>query len=326
MKSLLRPLTMLAVLCLGAITNADSVRLEDGTHIPGYATKYDEATEVLSWKGEDGKDYELKLADLNTRSTYSVLKSQVPKDNGKGQLQLANFTRDIELFVHAVRHYGYAEKADPSLKPEIDKEVEVLKSRAAKWGMAQAREAAAKGDKKKALDWLERIILKLPDQPEAAEAQRLIDDYYASVKAEHTKEVDSHDDEVLKSGLAEGKKAYDSMLERNKKALQSKGGSTAIKGWEAAVKDGQKALDEIDKFEAKHKDKYAELLNGYRTTINEQIIEIHLNCASQYATRSSYNKALTETNKALAIDSKNAEALSMRARIQDASSRGLRWL
>lgn len=250
----------------------------------------------------------------------------MPKDNGSGQLQLANYARDIELFKHAVRHYGYAEKADPSLKSEVDKELAVLRSRAAKWSMARAREASAKGDKKKALDWLERVILKLPDEPEAAEAQRLVDNYYASVKAESTKEVDNHEDELLKQELAHGKKAYDSMLERNKKALQSKGGSSAVKGWEAAIKDGEKAIGEIDKFEKKYPGKHTELLAGYRKTINDQIIEIYMNLASQYATRSSYNKALTETNKALAIDSSNAEALSMRARIQDAASRGLHWL
>lgn len=326
MRSLIQALALAAVVSFAAAAQAESIRLKDGTRISGYATKYDEAKSVLSWQGDDGKAYELKLDDLDKRSTYSVLKSQVPKENGKGQLQLANFTRDIELFAHAVRHYGYALEADPSLKPEIDKQVAILRTQAGQWGLRQAKAAADKGDTKRALDWLEKIITKLPDEPEAVTAQQLLDNYYASVKAENTKEVDNHQDEVLKEGLAKGKKAYDSMLERNKKALQSKGGSTAVKGWEAAIKDGQKALDEIDKFEKANPDQYTELLAGYRKTVNDQIIEIHMHLASQFATRSSYNDALSEVNKALAIDPKNAEALSMRARIQDASSRGLRWL
>lgn len=326
MHPILRSLALVAAIGIGSLAQAESIRLKDGTHIPGMATKYDETSEVLSWKGDDGKAYELKLSDLDTRSTYSVLKSQVPKDNGKGQLQLANFTRDIELFAHAVRHYGYAEDADPSLKPEVERQMAILRTNAGKWGLRQAQAAADKGDEKRALDWLEKIILKLPNEPEAAQAQQLLDNYYARVKAEHTKEVDNHQDEVLKSGLAKAKKEYDSMLERNKKALQSKGGNTAIKGWEAALKDGQKTLAEIDKFAKAHPDQYTELLDGYRKTVNGQMLEIHLSMASQYSTRSSYNDALSETNKALAIDSQNAEALAMRARIQDAASQGRRWL
>ena len=275
--------------------------------------------------GDDGQARELHLDKLDKRSTYSVLKSQVPRDKGEGQLQLANFTRDIELFAHAVRHYGYAEKADPSLKPEIDKQMAILRSMAAKWGMERAREAADKGDLKTAEKWLEKIIVKLPDEPEAAEAKRLIDNYYAKVKAEKTKEIDAHQDEVLVKGLAKAKKAYDSMLAKNKKGLQSKSGSAPVREWEAAAKHGKKALTEIDKFEKKHPEKYTELLGGYRKTVNQQIIEIYMHLANHYSTRSSYNKALDQVNQALAIDPKSTEALSMRNRIQDASSRGLGW-
>lgn len=326
MRTFIRSLALVAVFSLCAVAHADSVRLKDGTRISGKATKYDQTTSTLSWKGDDGKAYELKIDDLDTRSTYSVLKSQVPNENGKGQLQLANYTRDIGLYAHAVRHYGYAEKADPALKPEVDAQMAVLRTNAAKWGMQQAKAAADKGDKEAALNWLKKIILKLPNEPEAAEAQRLLDNYYAKAKAEKTAEVDNHQDDLLKEGLAKGKKAYDKMLEENKKALQAKSPSASIKGWEGAVKDGERAIKEIDKFSKDNPDKYTELLDGYRKTVNDQIIEIYMSLASQYATRSSYNDALSEVNKALAIDPKNSQALSMRARIQDAASQGLRWL
>jgi len=39
MESLLRPLTILAALCLCTAAHADSVRLKDGTRISGKATK-----------------------------------------------------------------------------------------------------------------------------------------------------------------------------------------------------------------------------------------------------------------------------------------------
>ena len=217
-------LALVATLALCTVADAGSIRLKDGTRVSGQAVEYNADTETLSWREDSGNLRQFKLDELNTRSSYSVLRSQVEKDNGPGQLQLANYTRDIELWAHAVRHYGYAKDADPSLAAEVDKQVEILKQKAAAWGMLKAREAAAKGDTKEALEWLQKIITKLPDQPEAAEAQRLIDNYYASVKAEETKEVDNHEDELIKKELAKGKKAYDKMLDLNKKGLQSKSG------------------------------------------------------------------------------------------------------
>ena len=59
--------------------------------------------------------------------------------------------------------------------------------------------------------------------------------------------------------------------------------------------------------------------------MNEQIVEIYMNLASHYATRSSYNKAQDQVNLALSVDPGNTDALAMRARIQDAASRGLGW-
>jgi hypothetical protein len=326
MKSLLRTLVALALVSFCATANADSIRLKDGTHVKGHATAYDEALKVLSWEDEAGKDREFKLEELDQRSSYRVLKSQVPKDSGKGQLQLANFTRDIEFFAHAVRHYGYAEAADPSLKPEIDKQIEVLKARAAKWGMQRAQECADKKDIKGAEKWLTKIITKLPDSPEAAEAKTILDNYYARVHAERTAEVDAKAQEAFEKGLAKGKKAYQDMLDKNHKALKSpKGGSPAVKGWENAIKDGERAMREIDNFEKKNSG-YTEILNEYRDAVNEQMFEIYLHLANHWATRSSYNKALVQVNNILAVDPKNEQALSMRNRIQEASSRGGRWL
>ena len=47
--------------------------------------------------------------------------------------------------------------------------------------------------------------------------------------------------------------------------------------------------------------------------------------ASHWTTRSSFNKALRQVNHALAIDSTSQAALSMRSRVEQASSRGWGW-
>src|SRR6516164_9749304 len=92
----------------------DTIRLKDGSTLKGYATKYDDGAKVLTFRTEDGRDHRLALAELNTLSVYQVTQSTIPKDNAKAQIQLANYARDTGLYAHALRHYGYAEKADPS--------------------------------------------------------------------------------------------------------------------------------------------------------------------------------------------------------------------
>ena len=309
------------------LASADSIRLRGGERIEGQATAYDAATKVLSWRDEAGRVRDLRLEELDSRSAYRVLKSQVSKDSGKGQLQLANFARDIELFAHAVRHYGYAEKAEPELKDQVEAELVLLRSRAATWAMGHAQDCKRKGDIKGAEKWLVKIITKLPGEPEAAEAQKLIDDYYERVKAERTQAAAAQAEDLLREELADAKKAYDSMLAKNKKALKEpRGGSPSVKGWESAIKDGEKALAELDKFTKANPGVETEAIGEYRSAVEEHLSEIYLHLANHWATRTSYNKALVQVNAVLAMDPKNEQALSMRNRIQDAASRGIRWL
>jgi tetratricopeptide (TPR) repeat protein len=327
MNKLTLCLSGLLLLGLCGTASADSIRLRGGSRIEGQATAYDTTTKVLSWRDETGRVRDLKLEELDSRSAYRVLKSQVAKDNGPGQLQLANFARDIELFAHAVRHYGYAEKADLALKDQVEAELVTLRSRAAKWAMNQAQECKQKGDIKGAEKWLEKIITKLPEEPAAAEAQKLIDDYYARVHTERTQAAEAEAQDLLRSELAGAKKSYDSMLAKNQKALKEpRGGSPSVKGWESAIKDGEKALDKLDMFIKANPGVQTEALGQYRSAIVEHLSEIYLHLANHWATRTSYNKALVQVNAVLAMDSKNEQALSMRNRIQDAASRGLRWL
>ncbi len=123
-----------------------------------------------------------------------------------------------------------------------------------------------------------------------------------------------------------GKQFYDSMLAKNNKGLQGRTGSKAKREFDSAIKDGKKALKEIDKVGKQRTDHASqETLEGYRKLIIDQIIEIRLNNASQLMTQTNFKGALSEVNSALALDPRNQSALSMRARVQDASSRGIGW-
>ena len=104
-------------------------------------------------------------------------------------------------------------------------------------------------------------------------------------------------------------------------------GSKSTNAWESAIADGKRALSELDKVGKKYPDPgTTETLDGYKKMVTDRMVELHLHLASVYTTRSSYNNALTEANKALALDPDSASAQAARARIEQAAAeRGWFW-
>jgi tetratricopeptide (TPR) repeat protein len=330
MINLLRKtLSLASVLALAASASAaDYVKLKDGKLVKGEAVSYDEPTQTLNFKMEDGTTKGFKLDDLDKRSVYLVNHSKVPKDDAAKQIRLANLARDAELFAHAMRHYGYAEKADPSKKPQIEAERATLRKLAAAYGMRMAQEAQSKGDKAGAEKWLLKIVEKVPNEPQAKEAAAILEQSYAKTRGEKEAKAESQASEQLKKDLQPGRKNYDDMVRKTQEGLTaSTAGSKATSSWDSALSDGQRALDLLDRLIKKYTDpKTRETLQGYRVVVTTQMVELHLHLASSYTTRSSYNDALAEVNKALALDPKNAECLATRARIEQAASeRGGIW-
>lgn len=330
MKALFRSARTAAfVLALGLAAHAnDYVKLKNGTPIKGEATKYDEATNSLEFKLEDGSTRTFKMDELDGRSVYLVNHSRVPKDDATKQIRLANLARDVGLYAHAVRHYEYAAKADPSKKPEIEREVAVLKTKAATWAMQQVRNAQAKGDKAEAEKWLLKMVEKVPDTPEGKEAAAMLDQTYAEARAKRESDAEAKATQSMKDDLQTGKKLYDNMVSKTQKGLTAKGsGGQAINSFESAVQDGGRVLKELDKADKKYTDAAAqETLAGYRKVVVDQLIETRLHLASAFTVRSSYNDALEQVNQALALDPKNEQAQSARVRVEQAAAERGGWV
>lgn len=321
-------LSLASLVVLAAAASADYVKLKDGKPIKGEAVSFDEATQTLNFKLEDGTTRGFKLDELDKRSVYLVNHSRVPKDDATKQIRIGNLARDTELFAHALRHYGYAEQADPSRKPEIDAERAKLRQMAAAYGMKKAQDAIAKKDIPEAEKWLLKIVEKVPDEPQAKEAAAILDRYYAKTRGEKEAKATAKASDQLKKDLEPGKKNYDDMVKKTQEGLTtSTTGSKSTGAWETALREGQSCLALLDKLEKKYPDPQTrETLGGYRTVVIGQMVEVHLHLASAYTTRSSYNKALAEVNNALALDPKNQTCLATRARIEQAASeRGWIW-
>lgn len=309
-----------------APASAATLKLKDGTRVECTVRAYDSATQTLHVTTADGAQASYTMAQLDGRSVYQVNSSLIPADDAKAQLLAANFARDAGLYAHAVRRYSTAAKLDPSMKAAIDGEMGKLKRSAAELCMTNARTAIAKGDIPEAETWLKTVVEKLPGEPEAEEASAMLERYYAKVREDKMAKADEQASEELKGDAAAGRKRFDQMVEKAKKGLQARGDSQAARLFNEALSDGKFVLKELDRIERKHKSPEVEAKVGeYRRIVTDQMVELHLHLASQLATQSDYKGAQREVSQALALDPKNEGALSMRARIEEYSSRGIGW-
>lgn len=323
MRRILHSLILLALVALPA--SAATLKLRDGSTIECKVTSFDADSKTLHVRLANGKDASYTMDQFDARSVYLVNASLIPEGDPKAQLLAANFAREAGLYAHAARRYGIAAKLDPSLKSTVDAEMVKLRRAAATACMARAREEYAKKDISEAERYLKILVDKLPDEPEAAQARTYLDQYYGQQREKKIAAVDATADAALQKDVEEGKKRYAEMVENSKKGLQASG-SQSESYFRKALADGKAVLSEIDAIGKKYTDsKTQEQVASYRSTVTDQMIEVHLSIASKLATQTDYKGAQKEVGSALALDPKNAEALAMRARIEEYASNGWGW-
>jgi hypothetical protein len=298
-NTILRSTFGLLLLVLAALpASAAVLKLKDGTTVNCKVKAYDPATKTLS----------------------------VTKDDPKALFAVANFARDAGLYAQDARHYADVVKLDPTMKAAVDGEMSTLKHSAALACMQNARDAVSKRNYPEAEKWLKTLIEKLPDEPEAAQASGMLDAYYEKQRADKVAAADAKASAALKKEVEPAKKRFEQMAEKTKKGLQAKSDSEATRLYRSALSDGDYVLDQIEKITKKHDDPtVTERAQEYQKIVTDQMVEIHLSLASQEATKSDYKGAQKEVNQALALDPRNEQALSMRARIEDYASRGIGW-
>jgi tetratricopeptide (TPR) repeat protein len=310
----------LCVLLAAPSAAQETIKLKNGERVTGRATAYDSEKQVLSFRKSDGKEVQYTNDQLDLRSLYLVYASVIPEENGKGQLQLANVARDAGLYKHAVRRYGLAEKADPSLKAQVDSELAVLRRSAAQFCLQNAKSAQSAGKNKDVEKWCAILLDKLPAEPEAAEARTMLNLTYVAERNAKDDELEAKHKELLQQDLKDGKRRYDRMFERTKEGLTATSSGQSKDLWEGAISDGEFVLKELDRIAQDYKDDSAvqEGVVKYRRLTTDQMVEVHMHLASYYSTRTSYDNALKAANAALALDPKSSVALAQRARIEAA--------
>jgi len=319
-------LAALALVLLTVPTVAsESIKLKNGKVVRGSATAYDGEKQILSFQIDGGELMKYPLDQLDGRSVYLVYSSVIPKDNGKGQLQLANLARDAGLFEHAGRRYLYAEQADPKLKPDVERERAKGRSMAAAFCLKNAKEAAIKGDTKESEKWLNILLDRLPNERQATEAATLVEASYAKTRATKEAKIEAELTEELQREIKKGKASFESMVDDTQKGLTARNESQSERLWKSALKSGEVVLKECDRLLKEYgtDPRVQEGVAKYRQLTTDQLIETNLHLASKAMTQSSLKEATRYCNAALALDPRSGEALSMRARVEQAANEPL---
>jgi tetratricopeptide (TPR) repeat protein len=325
MRRLLNAVLFLAL--AAAPASAATLKLKNGQTVQCKVLAYDAPAKTLHVRLESGQETQYTLDQLDARSVYLVNASLVPKNDAKAQLTVANFARDAGLYAHAVRRYGEALKLDATLKPAIDQEMTTLKRNAAAFCMENAHAAVAKNNLKEAEKWLTILVEKLPDEPEGKEASGMLDNYYEQNRTKQVAEADQKATDAIKKDVANGKKRFEQMVEKTKQGLQAQGNSQSEALFRGAIVDGNAVLKEVDRIEKKYDDpQLREKVSSYRKIAIDQLVEVHMHLASRQCVKSDYRGALDTVEAALALDPKSESALSMRAKVEDYSSRGIGWV
>ena len=218
MKTLPRGLKSLSAALVAALALApaslgqDRLKLTNGTTLVGKAVSYDASAKIVTFVTEAGATEKVPADQLDRLSAYKIAKARLAKGTPADEIKLAKFARDVNLYAYSAKHYASALKRDPGLQQTVDEERVGLRHEAAQYCLSQAKEEQQKGDKNQAEWWLTKLLEKLPNEPEAAEAQKMLSELYPENHAKLDEDLEKGNEDLLTGDLAKGKKYYYSML------------------------------------------------------------------------------------------------------------------
>jgi len=293
--------------------------LASGTTVRGTPIADDGLSVELRMSDGSGRTY--AYTDLDPRSVYRLMKGRASRDDGAAQIEVGNYARDHGYYAHARRHYDQALAADRELGARVEHELGILRERAAGEELAKARTALSKGETGAAEEHLATVLKEFPGERAAESAAAMLNDIHAR-EATMTRSAPDLEVEVA-ADFDKVREYYDRGVEENRKGLlASKNQSRALRHFDSALKNTQKARQEIGGVMKSNEDSPAHrrAADDWERRSLDLVIDVDLNMASIYMTRESFNSALERVNHAIAVDPANQEARNMRARIEVAAS------
>ncbi len=290
----------------------------------------DDGSKIKVRRFVDKKIVTYSYAELHPRTIYRLMKSRTNNADARGQLKIASYALDHDLFEISRRHFRLAQKADAELGNKIEEQLRALRRRAGKRMLTWSREQLAAGKVLKAERHLGMLLEKYPFTEFAAEARVLLDniaDRAMTVRKKKTEDRAAKGakraDERAQRRLVHGKKHYAKAHELKRKALKStKRHSQAIRYFQQAIREFEKGSKELLKLKAEVKPNSPldALIASYLKTVTQDTVETQLYLASEFFYRGSLKNSRDVALEARALDPKNAEVKRMLGRLEVAAN------
>lgn len=326
-------LALIGTLLCGALAaqkiRPTSILLKDGGAVT-VTLLADDGKTIKVRRFDDGRIVVHTYAELHPRTIYRLMKARTPEGDAVGQMLVASYALDQNLFEAARRHYRLALKADQELGGKIATQLEQLRQRAAVRVLAWSREHLNDGNSARAERYLGILLVKFPDSEVAAEAARLLDENAARAQADREREIRERvqrDYQVASrralKRLEPGKASYRKAHELKRRGLKStKSHTKALRAYKAAItelKNARRILDKVSRT-IEPDTPLGALLKSYDETLDRDMVQFHLLLAEEYLARGSHSSARRAAREARRIDPRSSEVASMLARIEAAAN------
>ncbi len=341
---------ILLTVALVILVTATAVHAQDVDRVETNAGKLYEGTivsddgETVEFRTRAGMTLTLPYDSLTLKTRYRLRRDRTP-DDADAQADLADWCVDQTLYEDAERHYRAALAADATKSDEINARIARARTKAANELLERAKSMQASNLKDDARMVLTTIVKELPLEPAAKEAAALLagdnEDRKQSAFARRAElsrgapagELPPEGErEVRASGEPFSEAAYQtfgqviehyrSMLDNTHEGLVDGNQSGAIKSFEKALKDGDKARKEVEEIRPRGAgdEEIAEALALVDGKLEEAIVECRIHLADAYMLRESYNQAAEAVNKGLAEYPQNPRLRSAKDRLTMAAS------
>jgi len=332
-------LTVAVVLSfLAAEANAQQlVFLKDGGVYKVTVLKSDWETVTVSLPLEEGgAETHVVPVELFEPHCYYNIRNKALEGDAKGRIQLAKYSVDNDLFSRAKAQMDQARALDPAaveefMRTEFPKIKEGLAQRLLETGQRSLRRGSPKNAKK----YASLILTKFEGTAAEAGAEKLLAEVQAKDEAARTKKranrrrVEAEDEErdarMVEAGRDKLLKPIEKLIDEanaaNERGLRAKSVTKSKDPLESAARKYEQAAKRAEaSLKQSPDEKTTKSLQEMKNDAIQGGVQAYLNLAHSMSSRGSYQKAVTYTNKALALDPDNAEAKAARATISTTAS------
>ncbi|MHC4934439.1 MAG: tetratricopeptide repeat protein [Planctomycetota bacterium] len=283
-----------------------------------------------------GEEIHVVPVEIIEAHCYYNVRNKALEGDAAGRIRLAKYAVDNDMFPRAKAQMDQARALDPKVVEEfMEKEFPKIKEGLAQRILETGQRSLRRGSTENAKKWASLILTKFEGTAAEAGAEELLNEVQAKIDADRAKkraqrrkvEAQKQEAEAKKiekerdSFLRPVEKLIDEANAANDRGLRAKSVTQSIGPLESAAKKYESAAKKADELIKKGPPDEAttQSLQEMKAEGIRWGVQAYLNIAHSYSARGSYQKAVTYTNKALALDPDNAEAKAARATISTTS-------